>query len=59
MKGSIPVVNVGCQASDRVYQNMKVGSFLKYKNLGSSEKDEVSGFFVLSHLWMRDYFRLG
>ncbi len=26
---------------------------------GSSEEDEVSGFFVLSHLWMRGYFRLG
>ncbi len=25
---------------------------------GSSEEDEVSGFFVLSHLWMRGYFRL-
>ncbi len=22
-------------------------------------RDEVSGFFVLSHLWMRGYFRLG
>ena len=27
--------------------------------LGSREEDEVSGFFVLSHLWMRGYFRLG
>ena len=26
---------------------------------GSSEEDEVSGFFVISHLWMRGYFRLG
>ncbi len=26
---------------------------------GSREEDEVSGFFVLSHLWMRGYFRLG
>ena len=32
MKGSMPVVKVGCQASDKVYQNMKVGSFLKNKN---------------------------
>ncbi len=29
------------------------------KIIGSSEEDEVSGFFVLSHLWMRGYFRLG
>ena len=29
------------------------------RNFGSSEADEVSGFFVLSHLWMRGYFRLG
>ncbi len=28
-------------------------------NFGSSEEDEVSGFFVLSHLWMRGDFRLG
>ncbi len=25
----------------------------------SREEDEVSGFFVLSHLWMRGYFKLG
>ena len=31
----------------------------KNKNFGSSEEDEVSGFFVVSHLWMRGYFRLG
>ncbi len=31
---------------------------LKRKNR-SSEEDEVSGFFVISHLWMRGYFRLG
>ena len=29
------------------------------KYFGSSEEDEVFGFFVLSHLWMRGYFRLG
>ena len=28
-------------------------------NIGSREEDEVSGFFVLSHLGMRGYFRLG
>ncbi len=28
------------------------------KLFGSSEEEEVSGFFVLSHLWMRGYFRL-
>ncbi len=28
------------------------------EKIGSSEEDEVSGFFVLSHLWMRGYFRL-
>ena len=27
--------------------------------LESSEEDEVAGFFVLSHLCMRGYFRLG
>ena len=27
----------------------------KIKKCGSSEEDEVSGFFVLSHLWMRGY----
>ncbi len=26
--------------------------------MGSSEEDEVFSFFVLSHLWMRGYFRL-
>ncbi len=26
---------------------------------GSREEDEVSGFFILSHLWIRSYFRLG
>ena len=31
----------------------------KKKIIGSREEDEVSGFFVLSHLWMRGYFRLG
>ena len=30
----------------------------KTKKFGSSEEDEVSGFFVLSHLWIRGYFRL-
>ncbi len=29
------------------------------RKMGSREEDEVSGFFVLSHLWMRGYFRLG
>ncbi len=29
------------------------------KNFGTSEEDKVSGFFVLSHLWMNGYFRLG
>ncbi len=34
--------------------------FLKNKKkYGSSEEDEVFGFFVLSHLCMRGYFRLG
>ena len=33
-------------------------SYIKGK-LGSSEEDEVSVFFVLSHVWMRGYFRLG
>ncbi len=32
---------------------------LYHKIMGSSEEDEVSGFFVLSHLWMGGYFRLG
>ena len=34
MKGSTPVVRVGCHSKDRVYQNMKVGSFLV--SLGST-----------------------
>ena len=29
------------------------------RKIGSREEDEVSGFFVLSHLWIRGYFRLG
>ncbi len=32
---------------------------LFYQHPESREEDEVSGFFVLSHLWMRGYFRLG
>ena len=34
MKGSTPVVRVGCQISERVYQKMKVGSLLVW--LGST-----------------------
>ena len=29
------------------------------RKLGSREEDEVSGFFVISHLWMRVNFMLG
>ena len=29
------------------------------RTVGSREDDKVSGFFVLSHLRMRGYFRLG
>ncbi len=28
-------------------------------NIGSREEEEESGFFVISQLWMRGYFRLG
>ena len=38
-----------------LFVSQLVGNKIK----GSSEEDEVSGFFVLSHLWMRGYFRLG
>ena len=34
MKGRTPVVRVGCQIKDRVYQKMKVGSLLV--SLGST-----------------------
>ena len=32
---------------------------VKIRKKGSREEDKVSGFFVLSDLWMRGYFRLG
>ena len=35
------------------------GEHIFNTNKGSREEDEVSGFFVLSHLWLRGYFRLG
>ncbi len=40
--------------------NVKSVSYVwtEKKFLGSSEEDEVFGFFVLSYLWMRGYFRL-
>ena len=45
-KSTITILNMGVRID-----------FIKI--FGSSEEDEVSGFFVLSHLWMRGYFRLG
>ena len=46
--------NLGC-----VVKSHLIIESLKNKLFGSSEEHEVSGFFVLSHLWMRGYFRLG
>ncbi len=35
---------------------LEPNSLIPNKKVGSSEEDEVSGFFVLSHLWMMGYF---
>ena len=43
----------------RCNDHQKVVTYHNIKYFGSREEDEVSGFFVLSHLWMRGYFRLG
>ena len=37
---------------------MHLGPSGLFRIFGSREEDEVSGFFVLSHLWMWGYFRL-
>ena len=39
-------------------KNGAISNMPNKKRSGSREEDEVSGFFVLSHLWMRGYFRL-
>ena len=47
----------------KLFFALNIGKYHLKKNYeeksGSSEEDEVSGFFVLSHLWMRGYFWLG
>ncbi len=42
-----------------VLQGYQTGVQSLDRKSGSREEDEVSGFFVLSYLWMRDYFRSG
>ncbi len=54
---NIILIKLLCSIWNQLYKRLKEKK--KRTNFGTSQEDEVFGFFVLSHLWMRGYFRLG